>query len=242
MSWTRGAAGRTARRATASNRSASRATSAEGIGMRGDTQYSSADPARAFHPPGWASSGGGPNLHAGEARRNITTCTSCHREDDCPQSAHPARSRARRMRRRHPAGWQGQRALQAPLDQRRSPDVPCAATSRRTSWAAAWAAYFVASRRHRRSGRVHSGTRQKRHRPHCRWFRWLSLLRTRQRGHRPRQGWIRLGCVCAGATSRRTSWAATGRLTCSEPAAPPVRSGPLRNKTKETPSPSSRWF
>ena len=75
----------------------------EGIGTRGDGQYNAVDPARAFHPPGWASTGGGLNLHAGEARRNITSCTSCHRETDCLtcHSAQPGGPRASP----HPAGW-----------------------------------------------------------------------------------------------------------------------------------------
>lgn len=33
---------------------------------------------RAFHPPGWTDS-----LHAIEARRSLSTCTSCHAERDC---------------------------------------------------------------------------------------------------------------------------------------------------------------
>jgi len=75
----------------------------EGIGTRGDTQYNAVDPARAFHPPGWASTSGGRNLHAGEARRNLTSCTSCHRETDCLacHSAQPGGPRASP----HPAGW-----------------------------------------------------------------------------------------------------------------------------------------
>jgi hypothetical protein len=77
----------------------------EGIGTRGDSQYNSVDPARAFHPPGWATAGAGLNLHAGEARRNITSCTSCHRETDCLKchSAQPGSPQASP----HPAGWRG---------------------------------------------------------------------------------------------------------------------------------------
>jgi hypothetical protein len=76
----------------------------EGIGRRGDTQYAPDDPARAFHPPGWAGAAG-PNLHAREARRNITSCASCHREDDCLRchSAEPGALHASP----HPAGWRG---------------------------------------------------------------------------------------------------------------------------------------
>jgi hypothetical protein len=76
-----------------------------GLGNRGDTQFNSIDPDRAFHPPGWASAGAGPNLHAGQARRNITSCASCHREDDCLKchSAQPGSPQASP----HPAGWRG---------------------------------------------------------------------------------------------------------------------------------------
>jgi hypothetical protein len=77
----------------------------EGVGMRGDSQYSAIDPARAFHPPGWASNGVGPNLHARDARRNVTSCASCHRESDCLtcHSAQPSAGHASP----HPAGWRG---------------------------------------------------------------------------------------------------------------------------------------
>lgn len=75
----------------------------EGLGTRGDTQFSAADPTRAFHPPGWASAGLGPNLHARDARRSITSCASCHREDECLtcHSAQPGGPRASP----HPTGW-----------------------------------------------------------------------------------------------------------------------------------------
>jgi len=77
----------------------------EGIGRRGDTQFAPIDPARNFHPAGWATMGIGPNLHAGEARRNIASCASCHREEDCLtcHSAQPGSLRASP----HPAGWRG---------------------------------------------------------------------------------------------------------------------------------------
>ena len=76
-----------------------------GLGTRGDTQYNAVDPERAFHPPGWASAGPGPNLHAREARRSITSCASCHREDECLKchSAQPGAPHASP----HPAGWRG---------------------------------------------------------------------------------------------------------------------------------------
>jgi hypothetical protein len=74
-----------------------------GLGTRGDTQFNPVDPDRAFHPPGWASAGPGPNLHARDARRNITGCASCHREDDCLKchSAQPGAPHASP----HPPGW-----------------------------------------------------------------------------------------------------------------------------------------
>ena len=77
----------------------------EGVGMRGDTEYSASDPTRAFHPPGWATAGPGPNRHALDARRNITSCASCHRESDCLRchSAAPGGLRASP----HPPGWRG---------------------------------------------------------------------------------------------------------------------------------------
>lgn len=77
----------------------------EGLGMRGDTELRAGDAARAFHPPGWASEGPGLNLHAREARRGITSCVSCHREDDCLRchSAQPGAPRASP----HPRGWRG---------------------------------------------------------------------------------------------------------------------------------------
>ncbi len=36
-----------------------------------------------FHPPGWKDDVVGPNHHAHQARRNITACVSCHREESC---------------------------------------------------------------------------------------------------------------------------------------------------------------
>ncbi len=76
-----------------------------GLGTRSDTDFSSTDPSRAFHPPGWASTGIGPNLHARDARKAITSCTSCHREDDCLKchSAQPGAPHASP----HPKSWRG---------------------------------------------------------------------------------------------------------------------------------------
>ncbi len=36
-----------------------------------------------FHPPGWKDDVVGPNHHAHQARRNVATCASCHREETC---------------------------------------------------------------------------------------------------------------------------------------------------------------
>jgi len=76
-----------------------------GLGTRGETEFRAGDPSRAFHPAGWATEGVGPNRHALEARRNIASCASCHREDECLacHSAQPGGPRASP----HPAGWRG---------------------------------------------------------------------------------------------------------------------------------------
>lgn len=75
-----------------------------GVSTRVTTDYD-ASLNRAFHPPGWASPGAGPNRHAGEARRNLTSCASCHREEDCLtcHSNQPGSLRATP----HPPGWRG---------------------------------------------------------------------------------------------------------------------------------------
>jgi hypothetical protein len=77
-----------------------------GLGTRAASKFSAQDPARMFHPPGWASAAqGGPNRHAGEARRNLQQCTSCHREEDCLRchSAQPGALHASP----HPTSWRG---------------------------------------------------------------------------------------------------------------------------------------
>jgi Cytochrome c7 and related cytochrome c len=76
-----------------------------GIGNRAGGQFSAIDPNKAFHVANWASRGPGPNLHAGEARRNITSCASCHRDEDCMDchSAEPGKLHASP----HPTGWRG---------------------------------------------------------------------------------------------------------------------------------------
>ncbi len=77
-----------------------------GLGTRGDTQFNSTDPSRAFHPAGWATKGPGPNRHAVEAKKNISTCTSCHREEDC-LTCHSADSGNTVHASPHPPGWRG---------------------------------------------------------------------------------------------------------------------------------------
>ena len=77
-----------------------------GLGMRTNTQFDSRDPRKAFHPVGWASAGPGPNLHAQDARRNITSCASCHREEDC-LTCHSADSGNAIHASPHPANWRG---------------------------------------------------------------------------------------------------------------------------------------
>src|SRR3569833_1912162 len=76
-----------------------------GVGTRAASQFNEIDPSKHFHPIGWASPSAGPNLHAQEARRNINTCTSCHREEDCLtcHSAQPGAAHASP----HPVGWRG---------------------------------------------------------------------------------------------------------------------------------------
>ena len=76
-----------------------------GIGTRLPTGFETGDAAREFHPAGWASRAGGINRHAGEARRNITSCASCHREDDC-LDCHSAEQTSLRAS-PHPRGWRG---------------------------------------------------------------------------------------------------------------------------------------
>jgi len=79
-----------------------------GIGTRGNTQFDSREPNTQFHPPNWASTM--PDLalnrHAQDARRNISSCTSCHREEDCTKchSAEPGNAVKASP---HPSGWSG---------------------------------------------------------------------------------------------------------------------------------------
>jgi hypothetical protein len=76
-----------------------------GLGTRAGSSFNSRDPDQQFHPPGWASQGAGPNLHAAVAKRSIGSCASCHREEDCLQ-CHSAEATSLRVS-PHPPGWRG---------------------------------------------------------------------------------------------------------------------------------------
>jgi hypothetical protein len=78
----------------------------EGLGTRAASPFDASDPLKRFHPIGWSSQGPGPNLHAQAARRNINSCASCHREEDCLQchSAEPGNAVRASP---HPIGWRG---------------------------------------------------------------------------------------------------------------------------------------
>lgn len=76
-----------------------------GMTTRVQSAFDATQPGGAFHPPNWATAGTGPNRHAAEARRNISSCASCHREEDCLtcHSAEPGKLNASP----HPKGWRG---------------------------------------------------------------------------------------------------------------------------------------
>ena len=86
-----------------------------GVGTRAAPAFGNGEGQRAFHPFGWAGAIGDRNLHATEARRNLATCASCHRDNDCIRchSAQPGSMQATP----HPRGWRNSTQCEA-LDQR----------------------------------------------------------------------------------------------------------------------------
>lgn len=68
-----------------------------GLGNRAPGEYAGTG---AFHPPNWIA------LHPRDAKRNITACASCHREDDC-LACHSAEPTAAMRASPHPKGWRG---------------------------------------------------------------------------------------------------------------------------------------
>ncbi len=79
-----------------------------GLTTRVTPGFDATVPGRRFHPPSWASNsslGAGDNLHAREAKRNITSCASCHREEDC-LTCHSAEA-GKLNASPHPRGWRG---------------------------------------------------------------------------------------------------------------------------------------
>jgi hypothetical protein len=77
-----------------------------GVSTRAYSPWATGLAGQTFHVAGWASpSTGGPNRHAAEARRNIASCASCHREEDCStcHTAEPGMGNASP----HGANWRG---------------------------------------------------------------------------------------------------------------------------------------
>jgi hypothetical protein len=62
------------------------------LGVQARNPFGTGTQLKSFHPPGWVNESG-PNGHAQQARRNIRTCVSCHREESCIacHSADPTR-------------------------------------------------------------------------------------------------------------------------------------------------------
>ena len=62
-------------------------------GVRAGNPFGTGTGLKTFHPPGWVVDGGSQSGHAQQARRNIRTCVSCHREESCLacHSADPTR-------------------------------------------------------------------------------------------------------------------------------------------------------
>lgn len=83
-------------------------------GGRG-SEFDSTDPARRYHPAGWASlTDVGPGHHSIQAQRNIEQCASCHREQFCVQ-CHSAEALNPVRANPHPPGWAASRRCQALL-------------------------------------------------------------------------------------------------------------------------------
>jgi hypothetical protein len=75
-----------------------------GVGTRVESDFDQDDPALRFHPDDWVSLVDlGSNRHAREARANLDTCASCHREEDC-QACHTAELGSPQIS-PHGAGW-----------------------------------------------------------------------------------------------------------------------------------------
>jgi hypothetical protein len=64
--------------------------------MRPPSEFGSGNP---FHAANWLSQ------HARDAKRNIASCASCHREEDC-LACHSAEPAAMQIS-PHPKGWRG---------------------------------------------------------------------------------------------------------------------------------------
>jgi hypothetical protein len=81
-----------------------------GVGVRGESEFSSTAPDRRFHPGAF----GGP-AHAREAKRNLDACASCHRDDFCA-TCHTAEPGTPQIS-PHPPGWRGSTTCRA-MDKR----------------------------------------------------------------------------------------------------------------------------
>ncbi len=83
-----------------------------GVGLRAETDFDPTVDELRFHPDDWASLAG-ENRHAREARANLDTCASCHREDTCLE-CHTAELGSPRIS-PHGASWVGSRRCEAQL-------------------------------------------------------------------------------------------------------------------------------
>ena len=89
------------------------------VGRQPNNPFGTGTGVKRFHPPGWVRDDAGvvlttptPASHSFQARRNLRTCVSCHREDSCLSchSADPARSLGVNP---HPAGFAGSAGCRA---------------------------------------------------------------------------------------------------------------------------------